>query len=212
LGNNVLAGWEPKEHDVVWFDDIQAMQEVTKYVQSLGHRNIWYVGNTQLPWFHRRYKAYAHAMEEANLPPRLSEIDSNSSQDIGYLATKAIATRGEPLSAIVAGDDFVAGGVYRALMDCGLRIPHDVSVVGFGDLGGATLQPPLTTVRVFVEQIGKQLVEMVHKRIEMPSLPPQQLTFSTQLVKRESCMRYDEATQPATDALPQESHFKIVAP
>jgi DNA-binding LacI/PurR family transcriptional regulator len=205
LGNNVVPDWQAEKYDDVRIDDIQAMLEVTKCLQSLGHCHIWYVGNTRLPWYERRYKAYARAMEEAKLPPRLSEIDSNNSQDIGFLATKAIVIRGEPLSAIVAADDFVAVGVYKALADCGLRVPHDVSVVGFGDLGAATLQPPLTTVRVFIEQLGKRLAELVNNRIEFPSLAPQQFIFPTELVKRESCKQYDKATQPATDTLPQET-------
>lgn len=205
LGNNVASEWQAEKHDAVWFDDIQAMLEVTKYVQSLGHCDIWYVGNTRLPWYKRRYKAYVRAMEEAKLPPRLSEIDSNSSQDIGFLASKAIVSRGEPLTAIVAADDFVATGAYKALLECGLRVPQDVSVVGFGDLGAATLQPPLTTVRVFIEQLGKELVEMVHKRIEFPSLPPQQFVFPTQLIKRESCIRFDKETPSSTYTRLQET-------
>ena len=205
LGNNVAPECQANKYDVVWFDDIQAMLEVTKCLQSLGHRHIWYVGNTRLPWYQRRYKAYVCAMEEAKLLPRLSEIDSNDSQEIGFLATKAIVIRGEPLSAIVAADDFVAVGVYKALADCGLGVPQDVSVVGFGDLGASTLQPPLTTVRVFIEQLGKRLVELVQKRIEFPSLPPQLFMFPTELIKRESCKQYDRPTQPATDTLPQET-------
>jgi LacI family transcriptional regulator len=205
MGNNVMPEWQAEKFDVVWFDDMQGVLEVTRFVQSLGHRDIWYVGNTRLPWYQRRYKVYVRAMEEAKLPPRLSEIDSNDSQDIGFLATKAIVTRGEPMSAIVAADDLVAVGVYNALTDCGLRVPHDVSVVGLGDLGAATLQPPLTTVRVFFEQLGKQLAELVHNRIEFPNLPPQQFTLATQIVKRGSCERYEKAMQPATDTLPHET-------
>jgi len=86
-----------------------------------------------------------------------------------------------------AGDDQVAQGAYKALRDFHLRIPDDVSVTGHNDIEAAMLHPPLTTVRVFAEQVGKHLAELVLKRIECPTLPSQQFTIPTRLVKRESC-------------------------
>lgn len=205
LGNNVVADWRPEEHDVVWFDDVQGAFEMTRYLQSLGHRHIWYVGNTRLPWHQRRYDGYARAMEQAGLTARRSEIYSENNQDIGYLATKTILARGEPLSAIFAADDPAAEGVYKALRDCGLRVPDDLSVAGFNDVEGRLLHPTLTTVRVFVEQVGMHLAELVLKRIEFPNPAPQQFTIPTQLVKRESCQTFSEATQAATGAPSQET-------
>jgi len=187
LGNNVVSDWHPEEHDVVWFDDLQGSFEMTRYLLSLGHRNIWFVGHTRLPWFSRRYEGYSRAMNEAGFQARLSKLDSDNDQDVGYVATKALLTRGEPVDAIQAGGDRVAEGAYKALRDSGLRIPDDISVTGCDDIEAAMLHPALSTVRIFTEQVGKQMAEMVLKRIECPTVPPQHFSIPTQLVKRESC-------------------------
>jgi len=211
LGNNVIADWRPEEHDVVWFDDIQGSFEMTRYLLSLGHRNIWFVGHTRLPWFGRRYEGYCRAMKEAGFLPRLSEIDSDNDQDLGYVATKALLSRGEPIDAIQAGGDPVDEGAYKALRDYHLRIPDDVSVTGHNDIEAVMLHPSLTTVRVFTEQVGKHLAELVLKRIECPTLPPQQFTIPTQLVKRESCQPRAEVREatPARDGLVPNASFQL---
>jgi DNA-binding LacI/PurR family transcriptional regulator len=183
LGNNVVGEWRHATYDTVWFDDDGGAYEATCYLRSLGHIDIWYVGNCRLPWFDRRYEGYCRAMTEASLNPHFSDIDSDNDLDIGYLGMKSILTRREPVSAVFAPGDATAQGVCKALRDCGLQVPQDVSVVGFNDIEAATLDPPLTTVRVFADQIGKKLVA----RAGRPELAVQQYSFPTQLVKRASC-------------------------
>ena len=209
LGNNVISEWRPEDHDVVWFDDIQGSFEVTRYLLSLGHRNIWFVGHTRLPWFSRRHEGYCRAMKEAGFLPRLSEIDSDNDQDVGYMATKALLSRGEPVDAIQAGDDRVAAGAYKALRDYGLRIPDDVSVTGCDDIEAVMLHPSLTTIRIFTQQVGKQMAELVLKRIECPTLSPQHFTIPTQLVKRESCRPHAEVREASRASHPSESTYSL---
>jgi len=187
LGNNVLGEWQPSEHNVIWFDDISGCVEMTRYLQSLGHRDIWFVGNCDFPWGARRHKGYERGMLDAGLTPRLSTTHADQDPEIGYLATKSILAGGEPVSAILAGSDAIAEGVYNALRDFRLRVPEDVSVAGFNYIEAALLHPPLTTMRVFSEEIGKQMAELLLKHAAEPSLPPEHFTVPTQLVKRESC-------------------------
>jgi DNA-binding LacI/PurR family transcriptional regulator len=187
LGDNVLGGWEPDKYDVVWSDDVQGADEMTRYLQSLGHRDIWFIGTRRLSWFARRYSGYAKAMEDAGLRARLSEFDRVSVQEIGYLATKSIFAGGEAVTAIFAAGDLVAEGVYEALRDRGLRVPEDISVAGFNDIEGAVMHPPLTTVRQFPDQVGTQLAKLIVERVKRPDLAPQQFTIPTQIIKRESC-------------------------
>jgi DNA-binding LacI/PurR family transcriptional regulator len=187
LGNNVIGEWEPGEYDVVWFDDVQGAYELTRYVLSLGHRDFWFVGNTRLPWYPRRYEGYARAMQEAGAHPRHIQMESDVDRDIGFLATKSIVDEGQPVSAIFAGSDQTADGIYDALRDSGLRIPDDVSVVGFHDIEATFLHPHLTTVRVFVPEVGKHLTELVLRRIEAPSRAAQRFTLPTEVIRRESC-------------------------
>jgi len=186
-GNSVRGQWQPENHDVVWTDNLAGAHDITRYLQSIGHRDIWYVGNCRLPWFARCYSGYSRAMEEAGLPSRLSEQHSENPEEIGYLATKSLLARYEPVTAIYAGGGATVRGVYRALKDCRIRIPDDISVVGQDDTESSGLQPALTTVREFPEQVGSYMAEMVLNRIAQSDLMPQRISIPTELVKRESC-------------------------
>jgi len=188
LGNNVEGEWGAESYNVVNFDEIEGARELTSYLLSLGHRNIWYIGNFLLPWFVHRYEGYRQVMEEAGLTPHFSDFESNRGEEIGYLSTKSILRNASNISAIFAGDDVVARGVYRALRHKGLRVPEDISVAGFGDLEGSTLHPQLTTVRVFPRQLGARLAEVLIEGIAAPDRPPRQWVIPTELITRESCI------------------------
>src|SRR5580658_7295593 len=186
LGNNVVGDQQDlKNNDVVLADDIQGGKDATRYLIGLGHRHIWFVGNTGLPWFARCFAGYKRAMEEAGLAPRHSTVDSENEAEIGYLGTKSLLARGEPVTAIFAGNDQTAHFVCKGLRDSGLNIPDDISVVGCDDTVGQWLYPGLTTIREFPEQLGKQMVELILRRIANPALEPQQITVPTELIKRD---------------------------
>lgn len=189
LGNNVVGDWRKGAYSAVYFDDIEGAWEMTSYLLSLGHRHVAFLGNCRLPWFARRYEGYCRAMAEAGLQPLAREVDSQNGEDIGYLATKMIFNDGEKPTALFAGEDAVARGAYKAIRDRGMGIPKDISVAGFNDTSEASaLSPGLTTVRVFIEQLGRQMAEFVVERIASPESSPRVITLPTQLVKRESCM------------------------
>lgn len=194
LGNNVLGDWQPLRCDVVSSDDVQGGYEMTAYLISQGHRDIWYVGDVRFPWFARVFQGYRRAMAEAGLPPRCSEIRSDR-QELGYLATKQLIASRERATAIFAGSDQVAQGVYRALRYFDLKIPDDISVAGFNDTEGTILDPALTTVREFPEELGRHLAEFVTTRIVNPDLESRHLSIPTELVKRESIRPRDLATR-----------------
>ncbi len=187
LGNNVLGEHQGLNTDAVFSDDIQGSQDMTRHLISLGHRHIWFVGNTRLPWFARCYTGYSLAMVQAGLTPQQSSIDSEDDDESGYLGAKSIFNRNEQVTAIFAGNDQAAHGVYKGIRDSGLRIPHDISVVGCDDTIGGLLYPRLTTIREFPEQIGKRMVDMILNRIADPALGPQQVTIPTELIMRDSC-------------------------
>lgn len=188
LGNNVIGEQQNlKNSDVVFADDIQGGQDATRYLIGLGHRHIWFVGNTRLPWFARCFEGYRRAMEETGLVALESSIESEDDTESGYLGTKSLLGRDGSVTAILAGNDPTAHGVYKAVRDRGLKIPEDISVVGCDDTVGAWLYPVLSTTREFPEQLGKQLVELVLNRIAKPDRGPQWVTVPTEFIKRHSC-------------------------
>ncbi len=185
VGNNIGGDWQPEQYDCVFTDDVRGSAEITRYLISQGHRNIWYIGNQRLPWFARCARGYLQAMEEADLEPRFSEIGSED-RELGYLAVKALLTNGERPTALFVGTDQAASGVYQALQESGIRIPDDISVAGFNDTIGEVLHPGLTTVREFPKELGAHLAEFTIRRINELDLPPQQLVMPTELIRRES--------------------------
>jgi DNA-binding LacI/PurR family transcriptional regulator len=188
LGNNVMEELKDDRSAAVFFDDIRGAYELTKYLQSLGHREIGFVGNLRLPWYARRFRGYKKAMEEAGLKTYMNELSSRDGEEMGYLATKLLLQQSPALTAIFAGDDSSARGAYNAARDSGLAIPDDLSIAGFNDtLEASSLHPGLTSVHVFTEELGRQLAELLLSRIARPDLPAKAVTLPTQLVRRPSC-------------------------
>ena len=187
LGPNIIGETQDLKNDVIFSDETQGGHDMARYLIGLGHRHIAFVGNIRLPWFARCFAGDRRAMEEAGLASLYSSIDSEDDTEIGYLGTKSQLARGEPITAIFAGNDQAAHGVYKALRDSGLRIPDDISIAGCDDTVGAWLYPGLTTIREFPEQLGKQMVEMILNRIAKPDHSPQRVTIPTEFIKRDSC-------------------------
>lgn len=187
LGNNVIGEPQSLKGDTVYSDDVQGGQEMTQYLLGLGHRDIWFVGNLRLPWFARHYDGYRRAMTAAGLQPRLSDLEFEDETEMGYINTKSLLARSERCTAILAGNDQTAHGVYKGLRDSGLKVPDDISVAGCDDTASTWLYPGLTTTREFPEQLGQQMVKLVLSRIAQPNLAPQIVTIPTELIKRESC-------------------------
>jgi len=185
VGNNIVGEWQAEQYDCVFTDDIRGSAEITRYLIAQGHRNIWYVGNQRFPWFARCARGYRQAMKEADMEPHFSEIGAED-RELGYLAVKALLANGERPTALFAGTDQAASGVYQALQESGIRIPDDISVAGFNDTIGDVLHPGLTTIREFPKELGVHLAEFVLRRINQSDLAPQQLVMPTELIRRES--------------------------
>ena len=190
LGDTVHGPWRESEYDVVRIDDTDGAYQTTRYLLSLGHTRIAYVANARLVWFERRAAGYKRAMDEADLPSWISTIDSENEHEVGFLGTKAILAQGRnEIDAIFAGSDAIAYGVYSALREAGIAVPRGVSVCGFNDTPDASLlHPPLTSVCVFPDLIGRTLSELLLERIADPSVPARSRILHTQLIKRESCL------------------------
>ncbi|MEO8125657.1 MAG: LacI family DNA-binding transcriptional regulator [Bryobacteraceae bacterium] len=183
-GNNVLGDWNPAEWDVVSSDDVTGAHEVTADLIAQGHRAIWYIGDVRMAWFAHCAEGYTRAMREAGLEPHIKGAHAPD-HELGYLAAKSILSH-NPVTAIFAGNDQVAVGVYRALGEAGISIPSDVSVAGFNDTASSSLFPSLTSVREFPEQLGQHLAELLLRRIATLDAPVQQILLPTQMVRRES--------------------------
>ena len=185
MGNNIIGDWRPEEYDCVTTDDVRGSAELTQYLISQGHRIIHFIGDQRLPWYSRCAEGYRRTMKDAGLEPHFSNIHSED-RELGYLAAKSLWSYGQRPTAIFAGNDQAAAGVYGALQESGVRIPDDISVVGFNDTIGSVLHPALTTAREFSKEQGRHLAQFVLHRIQAPSEPPQQVVIPTELMRRDS--------------------------
>jgi DNA-binding LacI/PurR family transcriptional regulator len=106
---------------------------------------------------------------------------------LGYPVAKQLLARGKPFTALFAYNDISAIGAIRALQEQGLRVPHDVSVMGFDDIPGAAFYTPsLTTVRQPLNRMGEVAAQSLLERIEGKKEYPSEIAIEPELVVRES--------------------------
>jgi LacI family transcriptional regulator len=171
-------------------DDQQAAYEATRYLIELGHRRIAQVAG---PSLHQdaldRRAGYARALEEAGIPldPQLI-VEGDYTEQSGLMAIESLISRATTFSAIFAANDQMAYGARLALYRHGLRVPDDVSLVGFDDQpASAYTTPPLTTVRQPTHAMGQAAAQAVLRLLE--GHPPALASCATELIIRESAAR-----------------------
>ena len=186
LGNNFEG---PTPHNSVLYDDCASVEEATGYLIRLGHRRIAFLGNVTLPWFQRRYRGYRQAMEKNGIAPIPIGCDWQvTDTDYGQLATAQLLREARPPTAILAGNDELAAGAWKELTKRKIAIPKDMSLIGLGDRPEfAILEPALSSISVFVDQLGERLTAMLLKRIEDPTHLPASETYPCKLIERASC-------------------------
>ena len=194
LGNNVAGEWSPDLCDVVYSDDTRGAYEATRHLIANGHERISYVGNLDLPWFARCADGYARAMTDSGLPPHHLDLRSDGTE-LGYLGGKMLLNASPRPTAVLAGSDQVAAGLYSALREHGIAVPDDVSVASINDTDAPLFHPGLTSVKEFPEELGRQLAEFALNRLRTPNRPPQNVTIPTRLQIRQSVASLAEQKQ-----------------
>jgi LacI family transcriptional regulator len=163
----VLCGRPAPDPDipalVVEFDNRAGAHALTGHLLSAGHRRIVFLGglpgNTALD---ARVAGYRAALAEHGLPPEAAHVvDCGLGRGAGHRAMAELLKGDHDLTAVFAGDDMVAAGAIRAIAEAGLRVPHDISVVGYNDVPLAEdFNPPLTTVRTPSQELGRAAVRI----------------------------------------------------
>lgn len=186
LSNHHVTGKRIPPYDRVGWDDAAGPREATRYLISLGHRHIWYIGDTSLPWYQRRYEAYERTMRENGLEPLGQTVGlSNNYYANGYACTEVIIQKGYPVTAVFAAYDDIAFGAWDALRKHGLAVPRDVSVVGYGDEDAAQFkEPPLTTIHLDKARIGHELARMAIEKLRHPGRQIPEVTLPVRLMMR----------------------------
>jgi len=162
----------------------------TEYLISLGHRRIGIItGPLHLTTSRARLAGYREALERAEIPVDPALIcEGNYLLGDGVKQTYALPEQPDPPTAIFAGNDAQAAGVYQVLYHRNIRIPDAMSVIGFDDvMYTAQMSPPLTTIHQPLAEMGKMAANMLLRLIAGQRLDSNHVELSTSLVVRESC-------------------------
>ena len=175
---------------------------------GLGHRRIGAIaGPGDYLCSRARIDGYRSALERGGVrfDPALVR-HGDFQHEGGFIRGGELLSLPERPTAIFAGGDQQAFGVYEAARRCGLRIPQDLSVVGFDDLPVARwVSPPLTTVRQPLAEMGGTAAQMLGELIEGLPLRSSRVELSTELIVRE---RYGSATSTYCSRTMRSSTFR----
>ncbi|MGI9472870.1 MAG: LacI family DNA-binding transcriptional regulator [Rubripirellula sp.] len=182
-----LVGWE---NQCIHVDNVDAGYRATKHLIDLGHRDIALLrGIKEHPDAIQRFEGYSKALSEANieLDPDLIYQGDFTAQS-GVMAINSLISCGTHFSAVFAANDMVAFGARLALFRHGIRVPEEVSLIGFDDQAEAAfVTPPLTTMRQPASEMGMAAAAALLKLIRKESYQLPKL--EVELKHRESVAR-----------------------
>ena len=164
--------------------------DATAFLLSLGHRHIGFItGTMEFGCARDRLDGYRAALKDYGLasdPQLVCEGDFMQPQ--GYHCAQKLLSLPEPPTAIFSSNDMMAFGVMEAARERGLRLPEDLSIVGFDDIPQAShVHPALTTIRQPLEEMGRSAAHLLLKYIAHPTAAIERIELPTRLIIRESC-------------------------
>lgn len=179
-----LKSWDSS---MIAIDNVQAAKQAVQFLINSGHRRIAHVkGIPEHQDAVDRFEGYCQALAEANI--ELQEelvISGDFSSQSGVVAIESLLMRGESFTAIFAGNDEMAFGIRLGLYRRGIRVPEDISIVGFDDQPSSSyMTPPLTTVAQPAIEMGIAAAKLALGELtNEPYAPPE---LKAELIVRES--------------------------
>jgi LacI family transcriptional regulator len=173
----------------VMSDNVRGSRAAVEHLAQLGHRRVGFIGGptTTRPGADRLL-GFRLGLDDHQLPygnDRVLEGDFYA--DSGHKAMERLLGLPEPPTAVVAASDLMAAGAVRAAQEGGIRVPADVSIVGFDDIQlAALMHPALTTIRQDKAGLGHAAAEALVRMIDDPAAPPPVVALPVELVVRHS--------------------------
>jgi len=171
-------------------DEINWARQAVKYLIGLGHRRIGFInGDRNHSTYYQKQLGYEVALAEEGIGRqdrycvRVSPYEAG-----GYEGAQALLSLTDPPTALFTASDQIALGAYRAIAAKGLRVPGDVSVIGFGGIPfAAEMSPSLTTVDQHPYEVGENAAKLVLKILHGKEIREKQTILQADLVLRDSC-------------------------
>ena len=173
-------------------DHEKAATLALQHLKDLGHRHIAFMkGNPVSSDAKDRWEAICRVASQLGLcidPELTIQIDTDDpTPRLGYPFAKHLLSKQKPFTALFAYNDMSAIGAIRAIQEQGMRVPQDISVMGFDDIPGAAFHSPsLTTVRQPLNRMGEVAAQSLLDRIEGRKEYPSEIAIEPELVVRES--------------------------
>lgn len=172
-------------------DDCRASYDAVEYLIKLGHKKIAMIGGdmTDITTGKNRFAGYRQALQDHGIEYSKAYFKiGNFKIDGGYRAMEEILkAESRPTAVFVVSDEMAIGAV-DCITDKGLRVPGDISVVGFDDIDLASvIKPRLTTVHQPIREIGRMSAELLINQLENKSINVKEVVINHSLILRDSC-------------------------
>ncbi|HHF0544851.1 substrate-binding domain-containing protein [Vibrio alginolyticus] len=190
----VVMDWGPMlfTSDKIQDNSLRGGYLAAKYLIDCGHTEIGCITGPLIKHqAQMRYEGYKRAMNEAGLEFNANWIiESDFECDGGYQAFKKMAQRGALPSSIFVSNDMMAMGVINAANELGIKVPDDLSIIGYDDIHIAKfMSPSLTTIHQPKYRLGKAAVETLVRKLDEKSTEAQVVQLEPTLVERKSVKR-----------------------
>lgn len=176
----------------ICIDNVQAAADATQHLLDLGHQQIAFIGGPKnFTLCKERLKGFRKVMRRAGLQVPASHIQYGEFKlAAGYREVQAVLESGSLPTALFCANDEIAMGAMKALREAKLRVPRDVSIIGFDDLEIADYcSTPLTTIRQPRREMGSEGMKLMLRILSGEAAPDERITLSHQLIVRDSTAR-----------------------
>jgi LacI family transcriptional regulator len=172
-------------------DDRAGVRLAVEHLVALGHTRIAHLGGPQeVSTGRQRLEGFREAMAPAGLDASMTRVGRAFTEPEGARLCAELLDAGEPVTAIVAGNDLMALGCYDVFAERGIACPADISVVGFNDMPFVDrFAPPLTTVRIPHYEIGVAAAQLLLDRLQSAQDGPTEVVLPAKLIVRGSTAR-----------------------
>ena len=173
------------------FDD--AMFKVVAYFHSRGHKKIGFMGRNEYDELKlqttSRKKSFIKYCEHLGVDYEIYTTKHQMTGDEGYAVMNRVISGGKVPSAVFCANDPLAMGAMQALLDAGIKVPEDVSIIGFNDVDACNFtRPTLSTVYAPSSEMGEIGASVLHHMIKEDDVfYPRRIQLPCQLVIRNSC-------------------------
>jgi DNA-binding LacI/PurR family transcriptional regulator len=179
--------------DSIDTDNIIGAYKAVEYLIELGHKNIGII-NGRITTRHasERFQGYRMALEKNGICFSEKNVTGNINwqRETGYNGMRQLLEKNPKITAVFAASDALAAGAIEAILDAGLNVPDNISIIGFDDMIIALhTKPPLTTMRVPRYEMGAYAVKRLIERINSQHLPVIKVLFTPELIVRQSCRK-----------------------